>query len=62
MFWQLIIIFNNFIKYYFTNLTFIEVFYKFKIKKLLNLLNIEGFKFNDFIKTLTFIIIILAFT
>ena len=54
---QLIIIFNNFIKYNFTHLTFIEIFHAFKIKKLLIFFSIEGFKFNDFMKTSIFIII-----
>ena len=47
---QLIIIFNNFIKYSFTHLALIKIFYKFKIKKLLNLLDIEDFKFINFMK------------
>ena len=45
----MIIILNNSIKYSFTHLTLIEIFYKFKIKKLLDLLNIENLKSNNFI-------------
>ena len=48
---QLIIIFNNSIKYNFTHLAFIKILYKFKIKKLLDLRDIEDLKLNNFIKT-----------
>ena len=48
---QLIVIFNNFIKYNFTHLIFIKILYEFKIKELLNLLNIKDLKFDDFMKT-----------
>lgn len=47
---QLSIVLNSFIKYNSTRLIFIEIFYKFKIKESLNLLNINNFKFDNFIK------------
>ena len=46
---QLIIMLNNFIKYSSTHLTFIEIFYKFKIKKLLNILNRDDFNLEKLI-------------
>ena len=58
MFPQLIIIFNSFIKYNFTYLAFIKMFYKFKIKELFNLLDIKDFKFDNFMKTSIFVIIL----
>lgn len=45
---------NNFIKYNSTHLTFIKIFYKFKIKKSLNLIKEDG-DLNDFINDIKFI-------
>ena len=54
MFSQLIVILNNFIKYNLTHLTFIKIFYEFKIKKSLDLIKIEGFDLNDFMNDIKF--------
>ena len=40
------------------HLALIKILYKFKIKKLLNLLDIKGLKLNNFMKTLTSTIIL----
>ena len=46
---QLIVILNNFIKYNFTHLIFIKIFYNFKIKELLNFIRIDDLDLNDLI-------------
>ena len=50
---QLIIMLNNFIKYSSTYLIFIEIFYEFKIKKSLNMLNRDDLNFEEFIKEIS---------
>ena len=52
MFSQLIVILNNFIKYNLIHLAFIEIFYKFKIKKLLNLVKIDDLDFDNFMNNI----------
>lgn len=50
MFSQLLAILNNFTRYNFIRLAFIEKLYKLKIKKPLNLLNIEDLNLENLIK------------
>ena len=44
---------NSFIKYNSTHLIFIKIFYKFEIKKSLNLIKIDDLNFENFIKEIS---------